>query len=296
MDVAGTEVSFLGIAVAGVIVGFVSGMFGVGGGFLLTPLLSVVFKIPMPIAIGTGLCQMIGTSMVALLRYRSLGLGESRFAAVLAGGGLIGVAAGARVVAGLTAAGDISIDGRVVSLATVVLHLAYGAFLVFVALMLWWQGRSGFEDLDYVRRGPLSRLSLPPYVDLPGVPMRRVSALSIAYVGLLIGFMSGLLGVGGGILLIPILLYGFGFPFRKAAGTGIGVALLVSTVGTVFHARAHHVHLGLAMVLLIGAGISAQVGAVATSRLPARTLRKGLAAVVAVTVVVIIGDLWARLR
>jgi uncharacterized membrane protein YfcA len=296
MDVAGTEVSFLGVAVAGVIVGFVSGMFGVGGGFLLTPLLSVVFKIPMPIAVGTGLCQMIGTSMVALLRYRSLGLGESRFAAVLAGGSLFGVAAGARVVAALTAAGDVSIDGRAVSLATVVLYAAYAVFLASVALLLWWQGRSGFEDLEYVRRGPLARLRLPPYVDLPGVPMRHVSALVIAYVGLLIGLVSGLLGVGGGIVLIPILLYGFGFPFRKAAATGIGVALLVSTVGTVFHARAHNVHLGLAMVLLIGAGISAQVGAVMTSRLPARTLRKGMAALVAVTVVVIVGDLWARLR
>jgi uncharacterized membrane protein YfcA len=125
--------------------------------------------------------------------------------------------------------------------------------------------------------------------------MRQVSAIVIAYVGLGLGFVSGLLGVGGGIALIPLLLYGYGFPFRQAAGTGIAVTLLTSVVGTMAHASARHVHLPLAMVLLAGAGISAQLGAIATRHVAARKLRKGLASLVLLTVVAIVGDLVSQL-
>jgi uncharacterized membrane protein YfcA len=83
--------------------------------------------------------------------------------------------------------------------------------------------------------------------------------------------------VGGGLALIPVLLYGFGFPMRQAAGTGILVMLAAAVSGTVTHALAGNVHLGLAMVVLVGASVSAQVGALATKKLPAGLLRRGLA-------------------
>src|SRR5690606_16987447 len=107
------------------------------------------------------------------------------------------------------------------------------------------------------------------------------------YVGLFLGFLSGLLGVGGGVALMPILLYGFGFPIRHAAGTGIVVLLVTAIAGTLAHAQQGHVHLGVAMVLLIGASISAQIGAMLTSQLPARVLRRGFVGLVLFTVVTI---------
>lgn len=90
---------------------------------------------------------------------------------------------------------------------------------------------------------------------------------------------------------MPALLYGFGFPIRQAAGTGLLVLLVTSATATYAHARQGHVHLGAAMVLAIGASVSAQLGALATARLPARWLRSGLFLLIAVTVLAILYDL-----
>src|SRR5205823_4052444 len=114
--------------------------------------------------------------------------------------------------------------------------------------------------------GPLTRIRLPPYTWLPRAA-RRVSVVVIAYVGLLLGFLSGLVGMGGGVVLMPILIYGLGVPIRMAAGTGI-LALVVSALaGTWAHARLGHVDLRIAMMLLIGSTLGATVGATITSRM-----------------------------
>ena len=94
IDVAGQLISLPALTLLGAAVGLVAGMFGVGGGFLLTPLLTVVFGIPMEIAVGTGLCQMIGTAVVALLRHRKLGQGELRVDVLMIAGAMVGVGAG----------------------------------------------------------------------------------------------------------------------------------------------------------------------------------------------------------
>lgn len=274
MLVAGQEVSVIGLLALGSAVGFVAGLFGIGGGFILTPLLSVVFDVPLPVAIGSGLCQMVGTATVAFLKHRKLGQGEPRFDWLMLAGALLGVAAGAKVVALLELGGD----------ATLVLYVTYIVFLLGVALTLLRPPRGGADALSVVRRGPLARIDLPPYVDFPRLPLSRVPALVVAYLGLALGFLSGLLGVGGGVALIPITLYGFGFPIKHAAGTGILVLFATSVSGTLAHARLGHVHLPLALTLLAGSSISAQLGALATHRLPVSVLRRGLAALILVTV------------
>ena len=291
LDVAGQALSLPSVLLLGVGVGLVAGMFGVGGGFILTPLLSVVFRLPLPIAVGTGLCQMIGTSVVALLRHGSLGQGERRFDVLMLAGSMVGVAAGARAVQALEQAGDVAVGSRMLPAATMGIYGGYVVFLAAVAAMMWSQGRGTVEKLEYVRRGPMARIALGPRVDLPSVPLSGVSALVVSYTGLLLGFLSGVLGIGGGVALMPVLLYGFGFPIRQAAGTGIIVLLVTSIVGTVAHAFQGHVHLGLAMALLVGSSISAQVGALLTSRLPARVLRRSLAGLVLATVGAIAWDL-----
>jgi hypothetical protein len=295
VDVAGQSVSLLALIAFGVIVGFVAGLFGVGGGFILTPLLSVVLDIPLPIAVGSGLCQMVGTATVALLRHRKLRQGELRFDALMFAGSLVGVATGARVVDALQHADNVVLFGKSVPLVTPALYGSYVVFLVGCGIALLKRARGNVEVLSYVRRGPFARIALPPYVDLPSVPLSRVSAIVVAYVGLGLGFLSGLLGVGGGIALMPVLMYGFGFPLRQAAGTGIVVLLATSVGGTVAHALSGNVHLGLAMVIAVGASVSAQFGALATSKLPAGLLRRGLALLIILTVVAIVWDLARRL-
>ena len=296
MDVAGQEVSIIGLAALGIVVGFVAGLFGVGGGFILTPLLTALFGIPLPIAVGSGLCQMVGTAVVALLSHRKLKQGETRFDLLMLAGSFLGVAAGARVVAVLEHAGDVRAFGHSVSLVSLVIYPAYVVFLLATAASLTRRQRGTVEALAYVRRGPLARLRLPPYVDLPAVPLFRVSGIVISYIGLGLGFLSGLLGIGGGVALMPTLLYGFGFPIRQAAGTGILVLLVTAVTGTVAHGLQGHVHLGMSLVLLVGASVSAQFGALATSRLSPAVLRRGLAALILLTVVAVVWSLVGRFR
>jgi uncharacterized membrane protein YfcA len=295
MLVEGHSVSVVALLVLGTGVGFVAGMFGIGGGFILTPLLTAVLGLPMPIAIGAGLCQMVGTATVALLQHRELGQGERRFDLLALAGSMLGAAAGARAVSVLEASGQVAVLGREVAVSTLVLHLSYVVFLVASAYFLARRQSSGAESLSYVRRGPLARIPLPPLVDLPAVPLRRVSAPVIAYLGLGLGFVSGLLGVGGGIALMPILLFGFGFPIRQAAGTGILLLLVTALSGTIAHAREGHVHLGLSLLLLAGASVSARFGAQASSRLPARVLRRGLVVLILLTTIAVIWSLVRRI-
>jgi hypothetical protein len=295
MDVAGHAVSVPGVVLLGIVVGLAAGMFGVGGGFLLTPLLSVFFGVPLPIAVGTGMCQMVGTALAALIRHRKLGQGERRFEILMLAGSLLGVTAGASTVVALHAAGVVDVGGSRLPLVTLVLGLSFIVFLLASATVFWRQGRHGVEDLEYVRRGPLARVALPPLVDLPAVPLSRVSAPLVAYVGLGLGFVSGLLGVGGGVAMMPLLVYGFGFPIRQAAGTGIALVMVTAAAGTLVHARAGNVDLGLAMLLLVGSSVSAQVGAGLTRRLPARTLRRIFAAIVVATSIAVAWDLVRKL-
>jgi uncharacterized protein len=283
MDVAGHSVSLLWLVSLGGLVGFIAGMFGVGGGFVLTPLLSVVLGIPLPIAVGSGACQMIGTAVVSLLRHQKLKQGETRIDWLMLAGSLVGAMAGAESVVALERAGDVTVSGKDVPLVTLVLYGAYLVFLLGALVPLFRRQTQGIEVLSYVRHGPFTRVTIPPMVELPRLPSARVSAPFVAYIGLGLGYVSGLLGVGGGIALIPILLYGFGFTMRQAAGTGIIVLLATAVVSTAAHARAGNVHLGLSMVILIGASVSAQVGALATSKLPAGLLRRGLALMIVAT-------------
>lgn len=296
IDVAGHQLPAGGLVLLGLLVGYVAGLFGVGGGFLLTPLLSVVFRVPLEVAVGTGLCQMVGTSVSALLRHRQLGQGEVRFDVLMLAGSLLGVEAGAEVLDALAGAGTVRIGGGEVPLVRLIVQLSYVVLLLGAAELFWREGRGPYEDLDYVRSAPLARLRLPPRTDLPAVGLRGVSATIIAYVGLALGFTSGLLGIGGGVALMPILIYGFGFPIREAAGTGIVALCATAVTGTIAHALRGNVHLLLAMVLLVPASLSAQLGALASHRLPARTLRRGFALLLVATVGAIAWDLARRVR
>jgi uncharacterized membrane protein YfcA len=270
-------------------VGLAAGMFGVGGGFLLTPLLNVVCGVPIDIAVGTGLCQMIGTSVTAYRRHRRLGLGETKVSWLMLAGGLMGVQVGAQALVGLEGLGTIPLWGRPVPAAQYWLSICYT--IVLTAIGIWMLRDSRLRPANApLRPGPLARLNLPPYTLLP-LSGRRVSILLLAYLGLLIGFLSGLLGIGGGIILLPLLLYGVGMRVKMAAGSGIILVLATSIVGTIVHARMGHVHLGLAMVLLTGSTMAAPVGAAIAHRMAGHHLRGLFAWMVMATAMAVLWNL-----
>lgn len=270
-------------------VGLVAGMFGVGGGFLLVPLMHVLLGVPLPVAVGAGLCQTIATSLGSLLRYRDMGRAESRFDVLLLGGSLLGVDAGTRLLEALDGMGSVALAGAEVPTLRLVVTIFYLLLFCSMAALLWWkQGPTSEEEGP----GPLARVRAGPSVLLPG-PGYRVSAILVAFLGLANGLLAGLLGIGGGIVLVPLMLYGFGFEIRRVAGTGLVVVLVVALLGTVQHARLGNVHLGLAMTLMVGSAIAAQIGATLTRTLPATALRRGLALVLLLTNAALLAKLVA---
>jgi uncharacterized membrane protein YfcA len=264
--------NLIAAALLGAGVGTVAGMFGVGGGFLLTPLLHVVFGVPIEVAAGTGLCLIVGTALGGYLRFRQLRYGEPRFDLLLLGGSIVGADAGVRALALLAGAGR----WRGTPVVAVVIATIYIVILLGAAGLFWIQGGRPQSS------APLARVRLGPTLHLPRVAI-DVSALLVAYIGLGLGFLSGLLGIGGGVALMPVLVYGFGFPIQQAAGTGIVMLYVVAVYGTVSHAVHGHVNLHLALALLVGATPSAQLGARLTARLPAARLRRAFAFVVLAT-------------
>jgi uncharacterized membrane protein YfcA len=294
--ISGQEVSVLGVAALGVVVGYFAGMLGIGGGFIMTPLLVVLFGVPLPTAVGSGLCQMVGTSLVAFLRHRRLVQGEVRFDVLMLPGSLLGVELGARLLTALADAGAASIGTRSIPWITLIVETFYAALLIWVAVSYLRHASRGRDALDYLRPGPLSRVTLDPKVDFPSVPLRGISAPLVSYIGLVLGTLSGLLGIGGGVALNPVLIYGYGFPIRHAVGTGIVVLFATAVVGTVSHALRGHVELAISVPLLVGGTLSAQVGALTSRRLSGNTLGRVQSVLLFTAVAAVAWDLLTKFR
>ncbi len=277
----GQIVSLPIVIALGLGVGTIAGMFGVGGGFVLVPALHVLLSISIPQAIGAALCQTIATSSGALLRYREMGHAEVRFDVMALGGSLIGVDAGTRLLALLAKQSAIAVGGYWVSPVQLVVTVIYALLFVVIAALLIFRSVPSHAGAS---KGILARIRWRPTADYPTAGLRNASGPIVGLVGLVNGMLAGLIGIGGGIFLVPILLYGFGFDMRKAAGTGILIVLAVSVLGTIQHARLGNVHLGLAVPLMLGSAIAAQFGATLTRSLGPVVLRRALAVVLLVAV------------
>ncbi len=280
LHVDGHAVHLLAVVGLSLGVGLIAGMFAVGGGFLLVPLLDVVLGVPFPAAVGAALCMTIATALGAYLRHRGSGNAETRFDLMLMGGSVLGVDAGARLLDTLEGT-RIVVAGYPLSLLRLVVTAVYAALFAGIAAMLWFKP-APTDDQPHV--GPFARVRLPPVARLPVAGLAAVSGPLIGVIGFVNGVIAGLIGIGGGILLIPIMLYGFGFGIRKTGGTGIVMVLAVAIAGTIHHALLGHVHLGLAATAMVGAALAAQVGAGLTRTLSARTLRRCLALVMVASI------------
>ena len=288
---AASPLWWAGLVLLGGGVGFIAGMFGVGGGFLLTPLLAILFRVPLPVAVGTGLCQMIGVATSTLLRHQRLGQGEIKIDWIMLAGSLVGVRLGASAVTSLDSLGSWHGGGHTVSWAKIALSVGY--ITVLGAIALWMRRdvrRPSLPPGINPPPGPLTRLRLPPMTTLPRTG-HTISAPLVAYLGLVMGFLSGLLGIGGGVALLPLLLYGVGMRVRMAAGTGVLVLLATSLMGTYSHALAGHVRLDIALALLAGSGVGAQIGAAQSARVDGQRLRQVFVYLIVLTAGAVAWDL-----
>ncbi len=287
-------IPILPVILVGMFVGYIAGMFGVGGGFVLTPVLNIVFGVPIQIAIGSALCQKVGTSIASFLKYRHYKRGEPRFDWVMMAGSVLGVDAGTRLLRYVVTMGNLGI-GKKPAIGLVAIEIVYALML---SLTAWFTIREAIRAMrrdtprgDATIPGPLAKIRIPPYIDLPNVQLKQVSVPVMVYVGFILGVLSGLLGIGGGVAFMPVLLYGYGLSVRNAAGTGILLLFVTVVTGTIVQAHEGFVSLPLAMTILIGSSIGSQLGALTTHHLQNRVLRLLFGGLVLATVGMILWDL-----
>lgn len=260
---AGVTVDPWILALIGFTVGVCGGFFGVGGAFLVTPALNIL-GFPMAYAIGTDLAHIMGKSIIAVGRHRRLGNVDPRAGLVLVAGTLPGVEAGARGVLWLE---HLGLSETVVRLAYIPLLLAIGAAMLVETLRTARRGAGGEAGLAAGEglAARVRRLRWRPLISLPVSGIESISVWPLLAIALATGFCAGFLGVGGGFIRMPALLYLVGMPTHVAVGTDLLEVMFSGAYGTFTYALKGRVDVLAALVMLVGAAVGSQFGVTATS-------------------------------
>jgi len=275
LPIANLSVNGFLIVLLGAVTGVLSGLFGVGGGFLTTPLL-IFYGIPPTVAAASASTQVTGASVSGVLAHSRRGGVDYRMGAVTVGGGVFGAIIGAVLFRLLQAVGQIDI---VINILYVVMLGAIGGLMLQEALTTM---RSDDETTKKVRK----RRHHPV---IAALPMRwrfyrsglYISPLAPFILGFIVGILTMLMGVGGGFILVPAMLYILGMSGNVVVGTSLFQILFVTMATTMMHAlTTQAVDIVLAGLLLLGSVMGAQFGTQIAMRAKPEILRFVLAAIV----------------
>ena len=275
LPIAEVSVNALLLLGLGGLVGVLSGMFGVGGGFLMTPLLFFI-GIPPAVAVATEANQIVASSFSGVLAHLRRKTVDFKMGTVLMLGGLLGAAIGVVLFNHLKSLGQVDL----------LVKLCYVVFLGIIGGLMF------FESLRAIRR--TSRNAAPPkksrqrgWVQKLPLKMRfRTSGLYISIippliVGVFVGILAAIMGVGGGFIMVPAMIYILGMPTKVVVGTSLYQIIFVTAFTTLLHATTNYtVDVALAVLLLVGGVIGAQIGTQIGTRLKAEQLRILLAIMV----------------
>lgn len=275
----------------GGVVGFLSGMFGVGGGFLLVPVLNAVLGIPMQIAVGSTACYTLGPATVSMLSRRPRS-GFIELPLILSGGLFVGVWGGAKAISLMATGTMITLFGRSVPAVDLLVLTSYAGLMIAIATMSLVDSRRSASISPVPRRGLISAVQLRPMAKIPDLRPGIYSIPLLAWMGLCVGLVSGFLGMSGGLLLVPASIYLLGLRVRDAATVTITIVWLVSLQSTLMHAMYGNVQRSLVVALLvcgtIGAGIGTQFG----EKLKGSQLNFGFGLLVATSAAIVLGKLF----
>ncbi len=259
----------------GFIIGILGGFFGVGGSFLAGPAL-YAFGMPMNFVIGTDLAHIVGKSIVAAKKHRTLGNVDIKLGMIMVLGTVVGVEIGAQGIQYLKRRQNIDI----------VVGIGFIVVLVSIASFVGWESwqalklRKGKdtgvkEDVTAVAHVSkrVHRFHLPPMVSLPVSGIEQVSLWAILAVSFVGGAFSGFLGGGAGYIRMPMLVFLLGVPTHVAVGTDLFEIIISAGYGTLTHAAKGNVDIVVALVMHTGAAVGAQIGATLTESFHGPRLR-----------------------
>jgi uncharacterized protein len=257
LPIADLPVNIFLVLGMGIAVGFISGMFGIGGGFLMTPLLIFIGVSP-AVAVATVSSHIAASSFSGAINYWRRGAVDVALALMLLAAGIIGTATGVWLFTVLRALDQLDL---VIGLSYVTLLTVVGALMIYEAMRAILRAFHG---------GPATIRRPGSHTWVHKLPLKLrfkrskiyVSAIPVWGIGFLIGFIGAIMGVGGGFLLVPMLIYFLRVPTATVIGTSMILTLVTMASATVMHAATNHlVDALLALILMVGGVIGAQFGA-----------------------------------
>jgi uncharacterized protein len=289
LPIAGVSLDVMALLVLGAAVGVLSGVFGVGGGFLLTPLL-IFIGVPPAVAVASSANQLVGASVSGAIAHWRRGNIDFLMGGLMLIGGFAGSALGVWLFAILRRIGQVELF----------ISLAYALLLSTLGVLMMIEST---RSLLRRRRGTATRRKLHQHTWLHGLPFKLrfrrsklyTSALLPIILGFLVGILSAVLGVGGGFVMVPAMIYLLRMPTAIVPGTSLFQIIFVTAVVTLLQAVENNtVDVVLAMVLLIGGVVGAQLGTRWGARLRGEELRALLALIVLAVAAKLVFDLTVR--
>ncbi len=291
LPIAELSVNVFVLLAMGAAVGFLSGMFGVGGGFLITPLL-IFYNIPPAIAVATGANQVIASSFSGALAHFKRGTLDFKLGTVLLGGGILGSTVGIYVFSLLRDLGQLDLF---ISLLYVVLLGSVGGMMLVESVNAIRISRGAGAPATLKRPGQHNWIHRLPLKMRFRASKLFVSVIPVIGLGAGIGFLSSIMGVGGGFIMVPALIYLLKVPTNVVVGTSLFQIIFVAAYTTIVHASTNQtVDVVLAFVLMVGGVAGAQYGAKAGQKLRGEQLRALLAILVLAVALRLGFDLFVR--
>lgn len=258
----------------GAVVGVLPGLFGVGGGFLLVPMLHLFAGVPLYAAVGSCASQSVGTVTTGMLHRRRGGDLHYRLALVMLPGILLGLAVGISMLNRMkVSTAQFVWRDRLLPQMEIVQLVCYLAIMLGLAGVTAVETYFARDEHEHRRRGWLDGVPLPPYVRPAEIDGRPTSLPLVTVLGFFVGFLNGGFGMGGAMLLVPGLVYLVGLSTHRAVATTLVASFFAGTFGAGGHAAGGNVNLPLVCCLLAGGTVGAQLGSLIAERLTGRRLR-----------------------
>lgn len=286
LPIAEMSVAVEQVVLLGVFVGFISGVFGVGGGFLTTPLL-IFMGIPPAVAVGTQGSQLVASGVSGVMSYWRKGNVDFLIGSVMLCGGFFGAILGMIFFAFIQYLGQVDL---MISLLYILLLGTIGLMMLFESVFSVIKKKTVRSEFNRLRSPPLIA-SLPYKMRFPRSKL-YISVLVPGGIGLVSGFLVSTMGVGGGFLVVPAMIYILGMPTLLVSGTSLFQIIFISAFSTVMHATLNHsVDVMLAVLLISGGVVGTQFGVKASRKITGTRAR----VILALMVLAVSGQLAAKL-
>jgi hypothetical protein len=269
LPIADLPVNIFLVLAMGIAVGFISGMFGIGGGFLMTPLL-IFIGIQPAVAVATVSTHIAASSFSGAISYWRRNAIDPALALALLVGGIVGTASGVGLFTYLRALDQLDLT---IGLSYVTLLTVIGALMITESVRAIMRARQG-KPVELRRPGSHAWFHGLPFKLRFKRSKIYVSVIPVIAIGYIIGFVGAIMGIGGGFLLVPMLIYLLRVPTATVIGTSMVLTLVTMASATLMHAATNHlVDAVLALILMVGGVMGAQFGARAGQRIRGEWLR-----------------------